>query len=108
VVLGFQQSKVAVECEPSEVDGPDREVLLRVRNVSPERLYGPVRVTVSATGGWEVVAGADLTPPLADLPFLPPGGATERVRVRVRAGATHLLVLTLTATARAAPPPKGD
>jgi hypothetical protein len=65
--------EVAVECEPSEPMGPDGEVLLRVPNVSSERLYGPVRVVVSAAGGWEVVEGADLTPSLADLPFLPTG-----------------------------------
>jgi hypothetical protein len=85
-------------------------VRLRVRNISSERLYGPVRVVVSAAGGWEVVEGADLTPSLADLPFLPPGGATERLRLRVRAGtgATRLPVLTLTTTARATPPSKRD
>jgi hypothetical protein len=102
--------EVAVECEPLEPTGPDGEVQLRVRNVSSERLYGPIRVAVSATGGWEVLEGADLTPSLADLPFLPPGGATERVRLRLRAGtrATHLPVLTLTTTARATPPPQKD
>jgi hypothetical protein len=61
-------------------------------------------------GAWAVVEGADLTPSLADLPFLPPGGVTELVRVRLRAGpgAARLPVLILTATARSAPPPKSD
>jgi len=99
-------TKVALVADPPryDVQKQEGELFLRLRNTSPDRLYGPIRARVAKATGWEQPpAEIDFTPALADLPYLAPGALTGGVRVRFKSTeAKGWPIATLEITAKTA------
>jgi hypothetical protein len=78
------------------------ELLIRLRNTSAQKLYGPIRAKAIEVEGVKLLnREIDFTAALRDLPFLAPGGVTEPVKVPFRDdGMTSLPRILLEVTAR--------
>jgi hypothetical protein len=96
LVLQTVSEKVSIQSNPAHYDDVKKEgeLFIRLRNFSQDRIYRPLRAKIVEVEGCELIdsgkgtrgAGPDLdfTSALGDLPYLPPGSATEPIRLRFR------------------------
>lgn len=79
--------KVTLLCDPPQYDAEKQEGVqfIRLRNVSQEPIYGPIKAKVARSERWELTENEiDFTRALRDVPYLAPGALTEAVRVRFK------------------------
>jgi hypothetical protein len=113
---------VAILSDPAHYDEvrKEGELFVRLRNVSQDRIYAPLGAKIVEVEGCELIdggkgtrgAGFDLnfTRALGDLPYLPPGSATEPIRLRFRPiqnSDTCFPIITFAVNARIVSMPKG-